>query len=139
MILVSACLVGENCRYDGGNCANDKVRSFLAGQDYLPLCPEVLGGLPTPRQPAEIRGNQVVDADGLDRSAAFRTGAEAVLALCQQHQIKLALLKEGSPSCGGSRVYDGSFSGRRIAGQGVTAALLRAHGIQVIGENDLPE
>ena len=139
--MVSACLVGAPCRYDGGSCLDPRLLKLLGEGKLLPVCPEQLGGLPTPRPAAELTGGdgaallegkaKVLTREGKDLSAAFRRGAEAALALARAAGVKRALLKEGSPSCGSRQVHDGAFSGIRVPGAGVTTALLRRHGIKV--------
>lgn len=140
-ILVSACLMGHCVRYDGGHqkLLSQTIELWHKQQRLVVLCPEVAGGLPTPRPPAEIQTltGQVVDIEGNDVSTAFNQGAEMALNICQQHKIRYALLKESSPSCGGKNIYNGDFSGTKIAGSGITAALLKRHGIKVYGEQDL--
>ena len=140
-ILVSACLLGQSVRYDGqGKGLPDPCLARWQAQGRLvSVCPELAGGLPVPRAPAERQGARVVTVQGEDVTAAFACGAQAALQLCQAHGIRLALLKEGSPSCGSQQIYDGTFAGQRVAGEGVTAALLRAHGIQVYAETQLAE
>ncbi|MCP2039649.1 uncharacterized protein YbbK (DUF523 family) [Neisseria sp. HSC-16F19] len=143
VVLVSACLLGQPVRYNGHASADPALVAALADKRVIPVCPEILAGLPTPRLPAELCGGdgnavldgtaQVVDLSGQDVSAAYLAGAEATLALAQQHGARRAVLKENSPSCGCSRVYDGRFCNAKAAGQGVTAALLRRHGIEVEG------
>ena len=137
MILVSACLLGENCKYSGGHNRNEAVLAFLEGREYIPFCPEQAGGLPTPRLPSEIRGDRVVNAEGIDVTDAFRRGADKALEICLAHGVDLAVLKESSPSCGIHRVYDGTFSGQKIDGMGMTARRLRQAGIAVMSENDI--
>lgn len=149
-ILVSACLLGQPVRYDGRGaaCGHALLARWRAEGRLLTLCPESAGGLPTPRPPAEIQGQgggaavlreraRVLDAGGSDVSAAFRAGAAQALALARAHGLRLALLKENSPSCGSTWIYDGGFVGRLQPGQGVTAALLREAGIEVFGESQL--
>ncbi len=149
-ILVSRCLLGHAVRYDGG--AHGPIALLLQWQAegrVVALCPELAGGLPTPRPPAEIPGGQgaaVLDGllavrtvDGEDVGAAFLAGAQAALALVRQHGIRVAVLKARSPSCGNLENYDGSFSGRRVPGEGVTAALLRRAGVRVFNEEQLEE
>ncbi|MNZ78298.1 hypothetical protein D3C78_968660 [compost metagenome] len=149
-ILVSRCLLGHAVRYDGA--AHGPIPRLLQWQAegrVVALCPEVAGGLATPRPPAEIPGGQggaVLDGllavrtvDGEDVGAAFLAGAQAALALVRQHGIRVAVLKARSPSCGNLENYDGSFSGRRVPGEGVTAALLRRAGVQVFNEEQLDE
>ena len=149
-ILVSRCLLGHAVRYDGGaHGPIDLLLRWQAEGRVVALCPEVAGGLPTPRPPAEIPGGQgaavleghvpVRTIDGVDVSEAFLMGAAAALALVRAHDIRIAVLKACSPSCGNRENYDGTFSGRRVAGEGVTAALLRREGVQVFNEDDLEE
>ncbi|GGY47031.1 hypothetical protein GCM10011297_19980 [Bacterioplanes sanyensis] len=138
-ILVSACLMGQPVRYDG-RANDDKVvhwQSWLQHwqqqQRLVIICPEVAGGLPTPRPAAEIHQNRVIASDGQDFTKAFESGARQALKLAQQHQVAAALLADRSPSCGSREIYDGEFSGRLIQGQGLTAALLSEHGIACYG------
>jgi len=149
-ILVSACLLGEKVRYDGGECAAHGLLDTWSKQGrIISLCPEMAGGLCVPRLPAEIeagdanavlRGTgKVQRKDGADVTAAFLDGAERALAQCWEHKIKIAILKEGSPSCGSSLVNDGRFSSQKISGQGITTALLSGHGISVFNETQLDE
>lgn len=147
-ILVSSCLLGNPVRYDGGaHGPYTLLQQWQAQGRVVALCPEVSGGLPTPRPPAEIPGGQgaavldrlvpVVDIDGRDVSAAFLAGAAAAVELVNRHDIAFAVLKSRSPSCGNQETYDGSFNGSRVTGEGVTAAALRRHGVQVFNENEL--
>lgn len=149
-ILVSRCLLGHRVRYDGGaHGPFGLLERWQAEGRVVALCPEVAGGLPTPRPPAEIPGGQgaevldglkpVLTVDGAPVTAAFVAGAEQALALVRQHGIRLALLKARSPSCGNLENYDGSFSGTRVAGEGVTAAALRRAGVLVFSEEQLAE
>ena len=135
-LLVSACLLGTPCRYDGKSKADGRIQALAGKYEFIPVCPEQLGGLPTPRVPSERQVERVVTADGRDVTAEYRRGAEAALALCLQNGCKAAVLKEKSPSCGCGQIYDGTFSRRLIAGDGVTAELFKAHGIFVCGESD---
>ena len=134
-LLVSACLLGIPCRYDGRSKADARIQALAEKYELIPACPEELGGLPTPREPSERRGERVVMRSGRDVTAEYRRGAEAALALCLKNGCKAAVLKEKSPSCGCGQIYDGTFSRRLIAGDGVTAELLKAQGIAVYGEN----
>ena len=134
-IVVSACLLGERCRYDGASKPNAAVISLAERFTLIPVCPEQLGGLPTPRVSAERQGAYVVNENGLDVSAEYARGAAAALAIAQENGCTCAVLKERSPSCGCGEIYDGSFSRRLIAGNGVTAELFLANGIAVYGEN----
>jgi len=150
-ILISACLLGENVRYDGGNSRviSDILQQWQQEGRIISSCPEMAGGLPVPRLPAEIsrgdaesvlRGQSGVKrVDGMDVSDAFINGAENTLALCIQHHIHIAILKEGSPSCAVACVNDGSFSGQKIDGQGITTRLLARHGISVFSEAQLSQ
>lgn len=139
MILVSACLLGENCKYTGGNNRNEAVLSFLEGKEYVPFCPEQAGGLPTPRLPSEIRGDTVVSCEGDDVTEYFRLGAARALEACRAHKVTVAILKEASPSCGVHLVYDGTFSGRKVPGMGMTARLLEEEGVAVMSEQDIED
>lgn len=149
-ILVSRCLLGHRVRYDGG--ASGPYGQLARWQDegrIIALCPEVAGGLPTPRAPAEIPGGQGLDvlngkapvmtSEGEDVTAAFMDGAQQALALVNRHGIRIAILKANSPSCGNVQTYDGSFSGVKVEGQGVTAALLAGAGVQVFSELQLDD
>jgi len=136
-ILVSACLLGLACRYDGKSKPHPKVVELAKNEELYLFCPECMGGLPTPRPPAEIRGDRVINAEGADVTAQYRKGAEEALRLCRLYGIQRAILKAKSPSCGKGAVYDGSFSKTLTEGDGITAALLMANGIEVITENDL--
>ena len=136
-IMVSACLLGENCKYSGGNNRSEKVLEYIKGHDVFPICPEVMGGLPTPRVPAEIVDGVVMSKAGVNVDREYRLGAEKVLEIAKREKIDLAILQPRSPSCGVTEIYDGTFTGRRIPGQGVTAALLIEHGFRVIDADDL--
>lgn len=140
-VLVSACLLGQPVRYDGQSkgIVSDWLAGLGAEGRALAFCPEVAGGLPTPRPPAERQGERVVTASGLDVTVEFERGAELALQLCQAQGIRFALLKEGSPSCGSGRIYNGRFEGISMAGEGKTTALLRRHGIRVFSEDQLPD
>jgi uncharacterized protein YbbK (DUF523 family) len=149
-ILVSRCLLGHRVRYDGGASGPfDQLQQWLDEGRVVPLCPEVAGGLPTPRAAAEIPGGQgsevlegqaaVITTDGEDVSAQFLSGAFQALELVQKHDIRIAVLKAYSPSCGNLLTYDGTFSGVKVSGEGVTAALLKRHGVQVFSELELPQ
>ena len=140
-LLVSACLLGFCCKYDGGHNALPPETLARLRERYrlLPVCPETAGGLPIPRTPAERRGGAVVSRTGADVTAAFARGAETALRLCERKNCRKALLKERSPSCGSAKIYDGSFSGRLIPGSGVSAEALRAAGVAVYGEDETGE
>ncbi|WP_442111377.1 DUF523 domain-containing protein [Pseudomonas sp. NUPR-001] len=147
-VLVSACLLGQAVRYDGRSSGHpDLLQRWQAEGRVVPLCPEVAGGLPTPRPPAEIPGGQgravldgeaqVITVSGEDVSAQFLAGAQLALELVRRHGIRIAVLKSGSPSCGNLLTYDGTFSGNKVTGEGVTAALLRREGVLVFSELEL--
>lgn len=138
-ILISACLLGVYCRYDGQRKQYEAVQPLLhhKGIHLIPICPEQAGGLATPRSAAERQGEQVVTCDGKNVTQAYRQGAEQALYLAQMFHCAYAVLKEKSPSCGSGVVYDGTFTRTLQPGDGVTAALLRRHGITVIGESSI--
>ncbi len=141
-LLVSACLLGSPVRYDGRDkkLASGFLERLAAEGRLVAICPELAGGLPVPRSPAEIQSDgRVTDPTGADVSAEFREGARQALALAQGEGCRFALLTDGSPSCGSSFVHDGSFSVARVAGRGVTAALLEAHGIRVFAPDRIEE
>ena len=136
-IMVSACLMGENCKYNGGNNLSEKVLEFVKGHEVIVVCPEVMGGLPTPRIPAEIVNGTVTAKDGRNVDKEFRKGAGIALEMAKENQVDLVILQSRSPSCGPKQIYDGSFSGKKIEGQGVFAKMLIENGFQVIDVEDL--
>ena len=138
-LLVSACLLGENCKYSGGNNYTPAVEALKEKFDVIPICPEQMGGLPTPRIPAERVGEKVLTREGADVTAEYRKGAEDALAIAKANGVKFAVLQERSPSCGSECVYDGTFSGKLIPGQGVTAQLLEENGIKVYSSGRIAE
>ena len=138
-ILISACLLGVRCRYDGASKVYPNIAELEKRHTLVPVCPEQLGGLATPRTPAERQGKLVVTSEGTDVTGAYRRGAEEPLRLCRTFDCKAAILKERSPSCGHGQIYDGSFSGVLVAGNGVTAELLEENGIPVYGESRIQE
>jgi uncharacterized protein YbbK (DUF523 family) len=139
--LVSACLLGEACRYNGSAASVPLPLNILEAVEVIPICPECLGGLAIPRPPAEIVGGdgedvlagtaQIIDSEGRNRTEPFLLGAAKVLEMAEVHGVKGAILKARSPSCGQGKIYDGTFSNRLIDGDGVLTALLKKHGIQV--------
>lgn len=137
MIIVSACLAGVHCRYDGGEKACQQVLRLVAEGNAIPLCPEQLGGLTTPRQPCEISAGRVITRDGTDLTEAFQHGAHEALKIARMVGAKTAILKANSPSCGSGIVYDGSFSGKLVPGDGVFAALCKTSGLLVKTEQEL--
>mgnify|MGYP000865079205 CR=1 FL=1 len=136
-ILVSACLLGVNCRYNAVPAAAPGVLALMERHTLIPVCPEQLGGLPTPREPAEIQDGGVFSKSGMDVTENYHRGAEETLCLAKLYGCKYAILKERSPSCGCSEIYDGSFSGMLTKGEGVTAALLTENGVMVLGESQV--
>ena len=138
-VLVSACLLGVSCRYDGQSKSYPLMEELCRRHQVVPVCPEQLGGLPTPRVPAERQGDRVVTKEGADVTAQYRRGAEEALRLAQTLGCTAAVLKERSPSCGSGQIYDGTFTGTLADGFGAAAQLLRAHGIRVMGESELAD
>ncbi len=136
-ILVSACLAGVNCKYDGGNNENKKIIELIKNKDVILICPEQLGGLKTPRIPAEIQKTKVINKDNIDVTKEYKKGAEEVLNLAKKFNIKKAILKSKSPSCGKGKIYDGTFSNNLIDGNGITTELLEKNGIKVISSDEL--
>jgi len=138
MILVSACLLGAKCQYNGENDFTKELLEFLKDKgEFIAVCPEVLGGLPIPRDGAEIVKGKVKTTKGDDVTKEFLSGAEKVLEIAKENNVDLAILKAKSPSCGVGTIYDGTFSRKLINGDGVTAALLRKNGIKVMTEKDI--
>lgn len=139
--------MGTNCKYNGGNNYNSEIAALVSRQKLIPICPEQLGGCPTPRLPAEIQQGsgkdvlcgkaKVIRKDGVDVSSEFIKGAEEVLNIAKQMNVKVAILKAKSPSCGKGIIYDGSFSGTTKTGNGVTTDILKANGIEVISEEEI--
>ena len=136
-ILVSACLLGINCRYDGTGKLDERLHTLKEKHHLIPICPEIFGGMKTPRDPAEIILDKVINKVGEDVTEYYRKGAEEVLKLAKFYDCKLAILKERSPSCGYGKIYDGTFSGNIVDGNGVTAELLIENGVTVIGESQI--
>ena len=136
-ILVSACLLGAACKYSGGDNLCPKVAALVEKYHLVPVCPEQLGGLPTPRTPAERQGDRVITRDGSDVTDAYLRGAQEALKLATRFGCDTAILKARSPSCGAHGIYDGTFTGTVVPGSGITAALLEASGIRIITEAEL--
>lgn len=136
-IMVSACLLGHRCKYNGGDNYCEEARALTDRHTVIPVCPESAGGLPTPRPPCEIVGGEVMGADGVSRDREFRAGAEKCLELAMEKDIDLAVLQSRSPSCGVGRIYDGTFSGRLTEGSGVFASMLKDNGFRVMDVADL--
>lgn len=136
-ILVSACLLGLNCRYQGDNKYDGQVAALGEKHHLIPVCPEQMGGLPTPRPPVEIMDGRALDSTGKDVTPQFKMGAEEVLKLAKLYDCKIAVLKSRSPSCGYGRIYDGTFTGGMTQGDGFTAHRLLEEGIRVLSEEDI--
>jgi len=136
VVAVSACLLGFACRYDGQTKLNHSVINMIKGKKVIPICPETLGGMNTPRIVSEIQkdGLTVLNQQGLDVTCFFNSGKEQTLLILRQNNCKQAILKDGSPSCGTTCIYDGSFTNQKIKGEGITCQYLKANGIEVIGE-----
>lgn len=138
-VIVSACLLGENCKYNGENNRNQKIINFLLDKEVIPVCPEVMGGLSTPRLKSEIDfndKNKVIDEEKKDVSFFFNRGAQKALEIALENGTTLAIVKEKSPSCGSKKIYNGKFSGELINGSGVFTRLLKENNIKVLTEED---
>ena len=138
-ILVSACLLGAYCRFDGQLIPDERVMALAGRHTLIPVCPELYGGLPTPRLPGEKRDGRVYDKSGADVTEPYARGAQAALDFARLTGCRYAVLKERSPSCGEGRIYDGGFSGKLVPGDGMTAALLKENGITVLTPDRLEE
>ena len=138
-VLVSACLLGTACRYDGQSKVHPLAAALLKKHTAIPVCPEILGGLSTPRPPAERKGNGVVTESGADVTENYHRGAQEVLKLARLCGCAVAILKERSPACGAGEIYDGSFTHTLTEGYGVAAELLQENGIRVLGESELED
>lgn len=136
-VLVSACLLGVRCRYDGAAKPCDQILALAKDHVLIPVCPEQLGGLPTPREPAERRKGRIVTRDGTDVTAQYEKGAEETLRLFRALSCDLAVLKSRSPSCGCGQIHDGAFTGGLVPGDGVTARLLKENGVPVLTEDEI--
>ena len=138
-IMVSACLLGDHCKYNGGNNRSPELLHLLSGHKVIPVCPEVLGGLPTPRVPAEIVNGTVINREGVSVDDAFRRGAKKALEMARQEKPDLIILQSRSPSCGVKEIYDGTFSGKLVPGHGIFAEMVLQAGFRVIDAEDAPE
>ncbi len=137
MILVSSCLIGKQCRYDGDDNYNQEVINYIGDRPFIDVCPEQLGGLSTPREPAEICNGNVLTINGIDVTSEFELGANIALNMALVNNCTEAIMKAKSPSCGVKKIYDGTHSGTLIDGDGITVQLLKLAGINVISEKDL--
>ena len=138
-LLISACLLGRNCKYNGGNNYAPLTEELKERYDLVPVCPEAFGLLPIPHDPSERVGDKVLSKSGEDVTQAFRKGAEKTLAVVEKEGVRLAVLKERSPSCGCGSIYDGTFTGKVVPGNGVAAELLLRHGVTIYGESRIGE
>ena len=138
-IAVSACLLGHDCKYNGGNNRSQKVLNYVEGHEVIPVCPEVTGGLPTPRVPVELKGGRAINKDGQDVTEFFRRGVEKTMEKLAGQDIDLAILKSKSPSCGCKQIYDGTFSKTLIDGKGMFAQALSDADIPLMDGDDVPE
>ena len=135
-IIVSACLLGDNCKYNGGNNYNRELSNFLKDYEVIKVCPEVMGGLSIPRVPSEIKNDKVINKEGVDVTFEYQLGALKTLEIAKDNNIKIAILKSNSPSCGSGKIYDGTFSKTLINGDGVTTKLLKENKIIVLNEEN---
>ena len=138
-LLISSCLLGVSCRYDGKSVPNDAAKNLSTKFELVPFCPEIYGGLSTPRTPSERVGERVMSKTGTDVTDNYNKGAGEGLMLCRQLGIEIALLKEKSPACGSRGIYDGTFTGTLVDGEGVLAELLRKNGVKVYGESQIDD
>lgn len=135
-VIISACLLGMNCRYDGNGFQTDIYSKLKDKVNLIPVCSEQMGGLTTPRLPVEIKNSMAVNKSGEDCSEQFKKGAEEVLNIAKMYNCKIAILKSNSPSCGFNKIYDGTFSGKLIDGDGITSELLHRNGIKIFNEKN---
>ena len=138
-IIVSACLLGDNVKYDGTNNKNNELINFLNDYEVIKVCPEVMGGLSIPRMPSEISNNKVLNKEGIDVTNEFILGAQKTLEIAKENGVKIAILKKNSPSCGSNTIYDGTFTHTLINGDGITSKLLKENGITVLNEDNYLE
>ena len=138
-ILVSNCILGNNCKYNGKNNYNPLIERLKEKYRIIPICPEVMGGLSIPRKPSEINANKVFDIDGNDVTSYFNRGKDLVLDIISKNDIEFVVLKDGSPSCGSKFIYDGTFTKTKISGMGITAKKINELGIKIYTENEINE
>lgn len=136
-VAVSSCLLGTNCRYDGKNSYNELVLSLKDNFELIPICPEILGDLKTPRVPSEIKGNRVINKEGIDVTSNYLNGAKKTLKIAKDNDCKVAILKSKSPACGKGLIYDGSFSNKLVKNDGICAKLFKDNGIEVYSEKEI--
>ena len=139
MIIVSSCLLGKNCKYNGGNNKSNKLIEYLKDKEYIEVCPEVLGGLKIPRQPSEIKNDldrKVINKEGRNVTKYFANGAKKTLKIAKKNHADVAILKSRSPSCGLGKIYDGTFSSKLVDGNGITTELLLKNNIKVISSDE---
>ena len=136
-IVVSACLLGENCKYNGGNNRNEAVLEFIKGKEVIPVCPEVAGGLPTPRIPTELVNGVAVNKEGINVDREFQKGVEISLKKLEGEDVELAILQPRSPSCGAKQVYDGTFTGTLTEGRGMFAQALFEKGYKIMEPDEI--
>lgn len=135
--LVSSCLMGDNCKYNGKNNYDPKIIEFLKDKEYIKVCPECLGGLPTPRVPAEIVNNKVINKNNVDVTNEYELGAKRTLEIAQNNKCSCAILKSRSPSCGCGEIYDGTFSNTLVKKDGITTRLLKENNIKVVSNEEI--
>ncbi len=138
-IIISGCLLGCDCRYKGDNCKCEELVALAENHTLIPVCPEQLGGLATPRNPAEIVGDKVISNQGKDVTYEYKKGAETALHIAKINNVDVAVLKANSPSCGKGIIYDGTFTGNKVAGNGIAAEMFLNAGIRVFTENEIDE
>ena len=136
MIVVSACLAGKNCRYNGKASTSEKIVKLVKEGKAIKVCPEILGGLKTPRPPTEIQNKMIITKEGIDLTKQFVLGAKTALKIAKENGCTQAILKSKSPSCGSIKIYDGTFSGKLIAGEGIFCTLLKKNQIKIISEKE---
>lgn len=138
-VLVSSCLLGIKCRYDGNCATNEKVLKLKEKYNLIPICPELLGGLPVPRDCCELIDNKVITNKGIDVTKQFKSGADYALQIAKRGHCEYAILKQNSPSCGFGKVYDGTFSGNIVEGKGIAAKLFEENGLKIISDDELSD
>ena len=136
-IILSACLLGRNCKYSGGNNRNEAVLSYVKCREVVPVCPEVAAGMPVPRPPVELRKGRVISCEGKDLDAVYRAGVARTLEALAGEEIEWSMIKETSPPCGVQEIYDGTVSVKKIKGQGILAKAVRRAGVRGIDEEDV--